>query len=79
MKRSLEAKEICRLRRELQKLSCSVINQLARLDSEMKKPSSFEHGKIVAGIANDLDMANDFAMHFGLGLGFRKISKMKGK
>ncbi|KKK63951.1 hypothetical protein LCGC14_2989130 [marine sediment metagenome] len=65
------------LRKELKDLTTSVLIFLKHLDLLMKQPSSVERGKKIATLCNNLDIANDSAMHFGLGFGFKKIGRLK--
>lgn len=65
------------LREHLRKLSASVSAALAHLDREMDRPSTPDRGRRIARICNALDVANDLALHFGLGVSFRKISLAK--
>lgn len=64
-------------KRSLVELTKKVCRALAVLDVTMKLPSAIDRGKKIAEIANFLDMANDVAMHFGLGYGFKKIGNIK--
>lgn len=63
------------LRKRLRDLSTAVSTHLAVLDALMKAPSTPERGRLVARLANRLNVANDAALHFGLGLSFEKIRK----
>ena len=64
-------------RKYLRELTSGVLHWLHALDTEMKKPSSAERGRRIAAILNALDMANDVAMHYGLGLSFEAINRHK--
>lgn len=56
------------LRKHLRDLTKSVETCLAALDAEMAGKSSHERGKRVAAICNHLNLTNDMAKRFGLGL-----------
>lgn len=60
-------------------LTHSVSIALRQLDLVMKMPSSELRGRLVAKISNDLEMRNDAALHFTLGLSFKVIEKRKAK
>lgn len=66
-------------RKHLRTLTGEVAAFLALVDAEMKKPSTPERGRTIARLCNALDMANDQAMHFGLGMGFTAIRKVKAR
>lgn len=71
-----EAKRALRdTRRHLRALTAAVRAFLVALDAEMAKPASPERGRRVARLANDLDLANDAALHFGLGEALRPRKK----
>ena len=55
----------------LQKLTRAVNLYLATLDDVMKCKECVERGKSIAKLSNFLEMANDAAKHFGLGISFR--------
>lgn len=59
-----------------------VIAHLALMDVEMLKPSTPERGKRIATLCGGLEVANDIALRFGLGLErkgvkLRKIARAK--
>lgn len=58
------------------KLCQFVVAHLALMDVEMLKPSSPERGKRIAKLCGGLEMANDIALRFGLGLE-RKGTKLR--
>jgi hypothetical protein len=67
------------LRKELRDLTTTVSAFLAALDKEMHRPGTpADRGPRLAKLANGLDMANDSALHFGLGKPF-KSAKLNPK
>ena len=60
----------------LDSLTRSVTHALAALDEEMLKPSSVQRGKKIALICNLLQVQNDLAKRFGLGLGRKEKSRL---
>jgi len=56
----------------LKQLCGTVAKGLDMIDVEMKKPSTEQRGKVIAEICNAIEMANDSAWHFGLGLSLKK-------
>jgi len=64
-------------KKELQALTSRLNNLLGYLDKEMEKKESPDRGKNLAKIANAMDYANDYAMHFGLEMTFKKIENVK--
>jgi hypothetical protein len=67
------------LTKHLKDLTASVGGFLARLDIVMEGPSTEARGKRVAELTNQLEMANDRARFFGLGINYRGDNKRKGK
>lgn len=67
------------LRRGLEDLCRSNYSVMRALDKEMKKPSDVDRGKRIAEIVSHLELKTDFAMHFDLNYGFKKISNAKAK
>jgi hypothetical protein len=67
------------LTKHLKDLTASVGGFLARLDIAMEGPSTESRGKRIASLASDLEMANDRARFFGLGIDYRGDKKRKGK
>jgi hypothetical protein len=67
--------EARKLRSHLNELTAAVGKHLRGLDAEMKKKSDVDRGKRIASLANDLDLANDRARYFGLGVDYRKDKK----
>lgn len=66
-------------KKHLVELTNAVVGYLNVFDRTMKRPESRERGEQLAELANLLEMANDSAMHFGLGLSFNQIKKKKVK
>lgn len=56
----------------LRELTSQVDKFLDILNEEMKKPSDFERGKRIARLCNFLNMNNDSAKHYGLGVPLNK-------
>lgn len=65
-------RELNKIKNHLKELTESVSGFLVRIDAEMKKPSTPERGKVIAGLSNALEIANDSARYFGLGVDYRK-------
>jgi len=67
------------LRNHLRALALRVNYFLAALESEMLQKSTARRGGNIAKLSNDLEMQNDLALRFGLGLERRggKIMKVK--
>jgi hypothetical protein len=76
MKKSkpVSAKDV---RRHLVGLTSAVRTHLAALDQLMLGPSTYKRGRQVARLCNQLDMENDKARYFGLGIDFRTDKKSK--
>ncbi len=70
-------KEARKYKKALEELTDKIEQSLIALDGLMKGPPSLTRGKNLAKIRNYLDMANDAAMHFGLGWSFKKIENFK--
>ncbi len=66
------------LRKHLQSLTGAVLKALNELDVLMKQPSTEARGRAVAKVQNALEMANDSARYFGLGVDYRKDRKQGG-
>jgi len=66
-------------RKALVELISAINQELKNLDEEMTRKESFERGKNVALIENRMDIAIDTAMHFTLGMSFKKIEAIKRK
>lgn len=69
------ARELKKLKGHLNELTLSVTGFILRLDHLMKAPLTIERGKAIAALTNDLDMANDQARYFGLGIDYRTDEK----
>jgi hypothetical protein len=67
--------EARKLRDSLTTLTTTVLNFLGHLDREMKKPSTVERGERIAVLCNAVEMANDSARYFGLGIDYRTDQK----
>jgi hypothetical protein len=63
--------------RFLSQLQHDCFTHLRRLDEAMRMPESYERGKIIAMISNDLEMANDSVRHFYLDMPIDASSKEK--
>lgn len=84
-------KEALRLKKELEKLVAANIQAMNALDAIMKAPEgakwtsstepfrSLNRGSAVAKVLNALEMANDSARHFGLGISFKSKQWLKDK
>jgi hypothetical protein len=60
------------LRRHLKALTGAVQHSIKALDDVMQSPENHERGKKVARITNFLELENDKARHFGLGISLRR-------
>lgn len=58
-------------KRYLRELTEAVKACLDALDAEMKQPSTVDRGRRIAQICNKLNIANDIARRFGLGIDFK--------
>lgn len=56
------------LKKYLTSITMNVRAFVALLDVEMLKPSDHAKGKRIAALRNELELKNDIAMRFGLGL-----------
>ena len=61
----------------LKSLTETVGQFLVALDAVMKLPSTVDRGKEVAILANALEMENDKARYFGLGIDYRTDKKRR--
>lgn len=68
-------RELRKLRKYLTELTIAVSNHLSALDKEMRQPSDAARGKRIAALSNNLEMANDSARYFGLGIDYRTDRK----
>lgn len=69
-------RELREQQRLFKALGQNVIAFLAQMDVLMLQESTVERGKKIARICSDLELANDAAMRFGLGLE-RKGTKLR--
>ena len=60
------------LKKSLMELTRSVDSFLELLDKEMVLPSTVERGRRIAALCNALNIKNDSAKHFGLGIPLEK-------
>jgi hypothetical protein len=67
--------EARKLRDSLTTLTTTVMQILGHLDNEMKKPSTVARGRRIAVLCNHLEIANDSARYFGLGIDYRTDQK----
>ena len=65
------------MKKALKELTNSVLAYLSKLDEVMKEPEGNKRGKRVAVLSNALEMANDQARYFALGIDYRKDKKFK--
>jgi hypothetical protein len=72
-----DQREIRNLKRHLKGLTVQVMGAIARIDALMKQPESVLRGKQIAEVTNALEMTNDGARYFGLGVNFRTDKKLK--
>ncbi|MBA7559109.1 hypothetical protein ES708_00722 [subsurface metagenome] len=68
----IDQKDAIRYKKHLRNLTVSVALGISLIDEEMEKPSNPDRGQRIATIANALEMQNDQAWHFGLGLNLKK-------
>lgn len=72
-----EAREARKLRKSLRSLTTQVADTIARMDRIMRGPEGPLRGKQVAEAMNALEMSNDGARYFGLGIDFRTDKKRR--
>jgi hypothetical protein len=72
-----DQREIRELKKHLRGLTTQVMATIAQIDRLMKMPESNVRGKLVAEAMNALEMSNDGARYFGLGIDFRKDRKSR--
>lgn len=65
--------------RYLKDLTTSVLYFLTELDRLMQQPSTEARGKQIAHLSNELELVNDRARYFGLGIDYRTDKKPQGK
>jgi hypothetical protein len=73
-----DAKKARDLRRHLRDLTAAVAAHLEEIDREMRGPSSSDRGSRIAVLCNRLELANDMARRFGLGVGLSKAKPSRG-
>jgi len=73
----MTASEVREQQKQLKALCQHVIAHLAAMDVEMTKPSTEQRGKRIAKLCGDLELANDIALRYGLGLERRGIKLRK--
>lgn len=61
-------REIKEMKRHFKLLGVQVIAHLASMDRLMLEPDSHKRGIAIAALCNEMEMANDVAMRFGLNL-----------
>jgi hypothetical protein len=66
-----------KLRNALISLTTAVMTSIVQLDNEMQKPESRERGARLAKLTNLLEMENDRARFFGLGVDYRTDRKRR--
>jgi hypothetical protein len=67
-----DAKKARDLRRHLRDLTAAVAAHLEEIDREMRGPARHDRGRRIAVLCNRLNLANDMAQRFGLGVGLGK-------
>lgn len=70
-------KEARELRKALVILTKNVRWFIAQLDVVMANPSTVEREKIIAKLSNELEIANDLARHFDLGIDLKTGKKRR--
>jgi hypothetical protein len=70
-------REAKKYRKALEELTASVWGYLSQVDLLMKQPDSHERGKKLASLSNQLELANDRARHFTLGIDLRTGKKRR--
>lgn len=70
-----DARNARKYRNHLKVLTEEVRLHIAELDRLCKLPSTPDRGRALAKLANDLEMANDKARYFGLGIDYRTDEK----
>jgi hypothetical protein len=71
------ARQLRKARQDLRALTHAVSLALAHFDHLLAQPASYVRGKQLAQVVNALDVANDAALHFGLGYTFPAIAHDK--
>ena len=70
-------REARKYKRALAALTAAVAQCVEELDATMREPESRGRGRKIAAVSNALEMANDTARYFGLGVDWRKDVKAK--
>ena len=65
------ASEDRKIKKHLVELTTAVRAYIAMLDTVMQRPDSAERGRAIAKLSNHLEMENDRARYFGLGIDYR--------
>jgi hypothetical protein len=65
------------LKKYLRDLTDAVRLHVQLLDEEMLRPADHERGKRVARLSNDLELVNDRARYFALGVDYRTDAKRR--
>jgi len=73
------ARQLRKARQDLRALTQAVSLALARLDHLIAPPTASARGPQLAQVVNALDLANDAALHFGLGQSFPTIAREKAR
>ncbi len=60
------------MREHLKELTEAVRHHVVVLDAEMKQPASLARGKRIGSLVSALELVNDMARRFGLGLNWPK-------
>lgn len=68
-------KKVRDLKKHLMDLTIAVGSFLILLDREMRTPSDAQRGRRIGILSNELEMYNDRARYFGLGIDYRKDLK----
>lgn len=72
-----EQREIRKLKKHLRGLTMQVMTTIAAVDRHMTMAESNVRGKLVSEAMNALEMSNDSARYFGLGIDFRTDKKKR--
>jgi hypothetical protein len=68
-------KDLRRTRKYLKQLVKDVTAHIKNMDEVMKGPSTFERGKTIAKLINELDIAKDIARAYGLDINLQTGKK----
>ena len=82
-----DAKELRRelrsIKDNLNRLCAAAVRHIAKVDAEMKLPSSVERGKRIGASIGELELALDLALRFGLRMSsaepFKRAAAKEGK